>query len=676
MRDQVRSTRYATPSRVREGRPFPQGASFDGQGTNFALFSAHATKVELCLFDDQGNEQRIELPEYTNEIWHGYLPEVKPGQRYGYRVHGPYAPAEGHRFNHHKLLLDPYAREIDGDLTWADELYGYTIGHPDGDLSFDERDSAAFMPKAVVVEDTYDWEGDERLLTPWNRTFVYETHVRGYTQRHPRVPDDLKGTCAGLAQKDVLDYIKGLGVTAVELLPVHAYLDDQHLLEKGLRNYWGYNSLAFFAPKSRYLASGHRDEFRDMVKAMHAKGLEVFMDVVYNHTAEGNELGPTLSFKGIDNASYYRLAEDKRYYINDTGTGNTFNLSNLQAIRFVCDSLRYWAQEMHVDGFRFDLATILGREPYGFDEGGGFLDSCRQDPVLSRVKLLAEPWDCGPGGYQVGGFPPGWAEWNDRYLLPHVAEACVDAGGTPEDRGWILDVDAYHRVVETLRSASFGDGLRERNQVWSRVDPTHHTPRGTLHIRPFETGGKAYVDVKSHPYEETMVRRLDVVCPALGGKWNPMKRCWAVHAHQQTALLRAMEPDEAPRERGQDEYGVPDRTFRESGLEYASVFGNKPDLDWYEANGQIILVDTPEGRVEIVRVDPEVWIARKPNKGNPGINATITEACGTMLGSQGNWHPPFAGRRFRASRAGEVIARLKEGLPKDDTEGDFPHGLF
>lgn len=265
---------------------------------------------------------------------------------------------------------------------------------------------------------------------------------------------------------------------------------------------------------------------------------------------------------------------------------------------------------------------------------------------------------------------------HDRYLLPHVAEACVDAGGTPEGRGWILDVDAYHRVVETLRSASFGDGLRERNQVWSRVDPTHRTPRGALHIRPFETGGKAYVDVKSHPYEETMVRRLDVVCPALGGKWNPMKRCWAVHAHQQTALLRAMEPDEAPRERGQDEYGVPDRTFRESGLEYASVFGNKPDLDWYEANGQIILVDTPEGRVEIVRVDPEVWIARKPNKGNPGINATITEACGTMLGSQGNWHPPFAGRRFRASRAGEVIARLKEGLPKDDTEGDFPHGLF
>ncbi|KIP87018.1 glycogen debranching protein [Stenotrophomonas maltophilia] len=414
MRDTVHA-RYATPSRVREGRPFPQGATFDGKGTNFALFSAHATRVDLCLFDDAGNEERIELPEYTNEVWHGYLPDVKPGQRYGYRVHGPYAPAEGHRFNHHKLLLDPYAREIEGDLTWSDELYGYTIGHPDADLSFDERDSAPFMPKAVVVHDDYDWEDDQRLLTAWNQTLVYETHVRGYTMRHPEVAEAVRGTCAGLAHDAVLDYIKGLGVTAVELLPVQAYLDDSHLLEKGLRNYWGYNTLAFFALKSRYLASGHRDEFRDMVKAMHRKGLEVVLDVVYNHTAEGNQLGPTLSFKGIDNATYYRLADDKRYYINDTGTGNTFNLSNMQAMRFVTDSLRYWAQDMHVDGFRFDLATILGREPSGFDQRGGFLDACGQDPLLSQVKLIAEPWDCGPGGYQVGRFPPGWAEWNDKF---------------------------------------------------------------------------------------------------------------------------------------------------------------------------------------------------------------------------------------------------------------------
>ncbi|SEL94005.1 glycogen operon protein [Pseudoxanthomonas sp. GM95] len=408
-------TRYVTPSRVREGRPFPRGATFDGQGTNFALFSANATKVELCLFDEHDQEHRIELPEYTNEIWHGYLPDVKPGQRYGYRVHGPYAPAEGHRFNHNKLLLDPYAREIDGDLVWADELYGYTIGHPDGDLSFDERDSAPFMPKAVVVQDDYDWEGDERLLRPWSETVIYETHVRGYTKRHPDVPEQLGGTFAGLSQAPVLSYIKSLGVTAVELLPVHAYLDDQYLQDKDLRNYWGYNTLGFFALKSRYLASGHRDEFRDMVKAMHREGLEVILDVVYNHTAEGNELGPTLSFKGIDNASYYRLADDKRYYINDTGTGNTFNLSNFRAVQFVNDSLRYWAQEMHVDGFRFDLATILGREPSGFDQRGGFLDAAGQDPVLSQVKLIAEPWDCGPGGYQVGHFPPGWAEWNDKY---------------------------------------------------------------------------------------------------------------------------------------------------------------------------------------------------------------------------------------------------------------------
>ncbi|RXR00854.1 glycogen debranching protein GlgX [Pseudoxanthomonas composti] len=412
MRD---TAKYTTPSRVREGRPFPRGATYDGNGTNFALFSAHATKVELCLFDEAGTEERIELPEYTNEIWHGYLPDVKPGQRYGYRVHGPYAPEQGHRFNHHKLLLDPYAREIDGDLTWADELYGYTVGHPDGDLSFDERDSAPFMPKAVVVQDDYDWGDDQRLLTPWSESFIYETHVRGITMRRDDVPEELRGTFAGLAQEPVLSYIKSLGVSAVELLPVHGYLDDQYLQDKNLRNYWGYNTLAFFALKSRYLSSGHRDEFRDMVKAMHRQGLEVILDVVYNHTAEGNEMGPTLSFKGIDNASYYRLAEDKRYYINDTGTGNTLNLSNFRVIQFVNDSLRYWAGEMHVDGFRFDLATILGREPTGFDQRNGFLDACGQDPLLSQVKLIAEPWDCGPGGYQVGHFPPGWAEWNDKF---------------------------------------------------------------------------------------------------------------------------------------------------------------------------------------------------------------------------------------------------------------------
>jgi isoamylase len=408
--------RYASPSRVREGLPYPRGASWDGKGTNFALFTANGTRVELCLFDADGNETaRVDLPEYTDEVWHGYLPDVKPGQLYGYRVHGPYEPENGHRFNPNKLLLDPYAREIVGELTWCDELYGYTIGHADADLSFDERDSAPFMPKAMVVDNDYDWGNDTKPLTSWGRTVVYEAHVRGFTMRHPQVPENIRGTCAGMASKPIVDYIGGLGVTAVELLPMHAYLDDQHLLEQGLRNYWGYNTLGFFALKSRYLSSGEPNEFRDMIKAYHAAGLEIIMDVVYNHTAEGSELGPTLSFRGIDNATYYRLAEDKRFYINDTGTGNTLNLSHARVIQMVNDSLRYWASEMHVDGFRFDLATILGREPSGFDQSGGFLDACEQDPVLNQVKLIAEPWDCGPGGYQVGHFPPGWAEWNDKF---------------------------------------------------------------------------------------------------------------------------------------------------------------------------------------------------------------------------------------------------------------------
>ena len=400
---------------ITEGRPFPRGACFDGEGTNFALFSAHATRVELCLFDDDGKETRIELPEYTDEIWHGYLPGVRPGQLYGYRVHGPYEPEQGHRFNPNKLLIDPYARELAGELTWCDELYGYTVGHPDKDLSFDERDSAPFVPKAVVVDEAYDWDGDERPILPWDETIIMETHVRGYTMKHPDVSDALRGTCAGLASPAVLEHIRGLGVTAVELLPIHAYLDDRHLLEADRRNYWGYNTLGFFAIKRRYLSNGHRDEFRDLVKAMHKAGLEVLLDVVYNHTAEGSELGPTLSFRGIDNLSYYRLAEDPRFYINDTGTGNTLNVSHPRVIQMVMDSLRYWVSDMHVDGFRFDLATILGREPTGFDQRGGILDAVAQDPLLASVKMIAEPWDCGPGGYQVGHFPPGWAEWNDRF---------------------------------------------------------------------------------------------------------------------------------------------------------------------------------------------------------------------------------------------------------------------
>jgi glycogen operon protein len=407
----------AVRSRIREGQPFPLGATWDGIGVNFALFSANATKVELCIFDIDGTTEveRITLPEYTNEVWHGYLPDARPGTVYGYRVHGPYDPQNGHRFNPNKLLIDPYARQLVGEIAWNEALFGYQVGSPDADLSFDERDSAHYVPKCRVIDPAFTWGEERKPKTPWQRTIVYETHVRGYTMRHPGVPDHFRGTFSGMMSPEVIDYIANLGVTAVELLPIHAFVDDDYLVQKGLRNYWGYNTIAFFAPKPRYLATPFVNEIKEMVSHFHDRGIEVILDVVYNHSAEGNELGPTLSFKGIDNASYYRLAPDKRYYINDTGTGNTINLSHQGVLKMVTDSLRYWATEMRVDGFRFDLATILAREPHGFDEGGGFLDSCRQDPVLSGVKLIAEPWDCGPGGYQVGHFSPGWAEWNDRY---------------------------------------------------------------------------------------------------------------------------------------------------------------------------------------------------------------------------------------------------------------------
>ena len=408
-------------SGLREGYPFPRGANWDGEGVNFALFSANATKVEVCLFDQSGTTEleRITLPEYTDQIFHGWIPEIGPGQVYGYRVHGPYAPDAGHRFNPNKLLLDPYARAHVGELQWDHSIFGYTIGHKDEDLSFDERDSAPFMPKSVVVDQNFDWHGQPRRNPiAWDRTVLYETHVRGYTKLHPKVEESLRGTYAGFGTKAVLDHIKGIGVTSIELLPVHSFINDSQLLEKGLTNYWGYNTIGFFAPDPRYAADRANSlrEFKEMVSKVHESGLELILDVVYNHTAEGNERGPTLSFKGIDNASYYRLTADQpRYYVNDTGTGNTVNLSHPRVIQMVTDSLRYWAEEMHVDGFRFDLGTILAREPNGFDNQSGFLKACCQDPTLGTVKLIAEPWDCGPGGYQVGEFPPGWAEWNDKF---------------------------------------------------------------------------------------------------------------------------------------------------------------------------------------------------------------------------------------------------------------------
>ncbi|MBW8904187.1 MAG: glycogen debranching enzyme GlgX, partial [Betaproteobacteria bacterium] len=373
-------------SMVKEGLPYPKGANWDGKGVNFALFSAHATKVELCLFDSAGKAEtaRIELPEYRDEIWHGYVPDLRPGTIYGYRVHGPYEPDQGHRFNANKLLLDPYARAHIGELKWDPAVFGYKMGEED--TTFDERDSAPFMPKCVVVDPDFDWQR-EKVWRPvsWDRTIVYETHVRGYTKLHPAVPERERGTFAGLAHKEVIAYIKSIGVTTVELLPVHTFVNDSFLLERKLTNYWGYNSIGFFAPDPRYASNAAKSlqEFKEMVARFHDAGLEVVIDVVYNHTAEGSEKGPTLSFRGIDNASYYRLMpEKKRYYINDTGTGNTLNLSHPRVIQLVTDSLRYWVEEMHVDGFRFDLGTILAREPGGFDTYNGFMKAAMQDPVL------------------------------------------------------------------------------------------------------------------------------------------------------------------------------------------------------------------------------------------------------------------------------------------------------
>jgi isoamylase len=411
-----------------EGLPYPRGASWDGKGTNFAIFSANATKVQICIFDQDGKRERdrIDLPECTNQIWHACLPEVGPGTVYGYRIYGPYDPEKGHRFNPNKLLLDPYAVAYTGELKWDPAVFGYKMESMD-DLTFDERDSAPFMPKCVVVDPNFDWSGtpgrarkgsQRQLAVSFNDTILYELHVRGYTKKHPAVPEHLRGTYCGLAQPAVLDYIKSLGVTSIELLPIHAFINDNHLLDLGLTNYWGYNTIGYFAPDPRYASDRAQTlrELKEMVAQVHQAGMEVILDVVYNHTAEGNERGPTLSFKGIDNASYYRLMPDNpRYYINDTGAGNTVNLSHPRVIQMVTDSLRYWVEEVQVDGFRFDLGTILAREPNGFDNQSGFLKACSQDPVLNTVKLIAEPWDCGPGGYQVGEFPPGWAEWNDKF---------------------------------------------------------------------------------------------------------------------------------------------------------------------------------------------------------------------------------------------------------------------
>lgn len=403
---------------VLPGRPYPLGATWDGSGVNFAIFSENAEKVELCIFDARGTRElrRIVLPEYTDQVWHCYLPEIAPGTLYGYRVYGPYDPERGHRFNHHKLLIDPYAKRLHGSLHWTDAHFGYRVGSARGDLSFDRRDNAAAMPKSVVVDTAFTWGTDRQLHTRWPNTVIYELHVRGFTMKHPLVPPEARGTFAGLAAPAVVEHLLRLGVSAVELMPVHAFVDDRYLVEKRLRNYWGYNTIGFFAPDPRYMSGTSLGEFKTMVKRLHEAGIEVFLDVVYNHTAEGNHLGPTLSFRGIDNKSYYRLAENERYYVDYTGCGNTLNLKHPRVTQLVTDSLRYWATEMHIDGFRFDLAPAVARRENFFDWWSSiFITSLQQDPVLSRVKLIAEPWDLAPDGYQLGHFPPGWSEWNDKY---------------------------------------------------------------------------------------------------------------------------------------------------------------------------------------------------------------------------------------------------------------------
>jgi isoamylase len=406
------------PDRLAPGSPYPLGATWDGLGTNFAIFSAHAERIDLCLFDPSGKRQiaQFTLPEFTDEVWHGYLPNAQIGSLYGYRAYGPYEPQKGFRFNPHKLLLDPYARRIAGELKWSDALFGHRVNSPRADLSFDRRDSAPGMVKAVVTDESFNWADDHPPNIPWSDTVIYEAHLRGLSMLCDDIRPNERGTFAALAEPRIIDHLRRLGITAIELLPIHAFVQDRTLLEKGLRNYWGYNTLGFFAVQPSYLSENSAHEMRVAVRRLHAAGIEVILDVVYNHTAEGSEMGPTLSFRGLDNSSYYRLVPDNpRHCINDTGTGNTLNLSNARVLQMVMDSLRHWVTQFHVDGFRFDLGVTLGREPHGFDPGAGFFDALRQDPILSRTKLISEPWDIGPGGYQLGHHPPGFAEWNDRY---------------------------------------------------------------------------------------------------------------------------------------------------------------------------------------------------------------------------------------------------------------------
>ncbi len=481
--------------RVWPGEPSPLGATWDGRGVNFALFSENAERVELCLFDASGEREldRVELPEFTNDVWHGYLPDLRPGQLYGYRVFGPYAPDRGHRFNHHKLLIDPYARMLHGRFQWNDAVFGYDTGDPDPDLSFNVRDSARFVPKCRVIDPAFTWGDDRPPRRPWHETVIYELHVRGFTKRHPEVVAPLRGTFAGLASPAIIRYLRELGVTAIELMPIQAFIDERQLRERGLRNLWGYNPLAFFVPEPRYLAEQSLHEVTTAVRQLHDAGLEVILDMVFNHTAEAGPEGPTVSFRGIDNASYYHLdRDDRRRYRNFTGCGNSLNLHHPRVMQLVMDALRYWATQVHVDGFRIDLATTLARgEDETFDRRSGFLDAVQQDPVLAQVKLIAEPWDLGDQGHQLGQFPPGWAEWNDRYrdivrrfwrgdegLVAELASRITGSRDIFEQRGrrpWAsINYLTVHDGFTLEDLVSYGDKHNEANGEGNRDGPAEN----------------------------------------------------------------------------------------------------------------------------------------------------------------------------------------------------------
>jgi len=457
---------------VYSGKPYPLGSTYDGKGVNFALYAENATGVELCLFNspnDPTESLKIKIKERSHQVWHVYIPELEPGQLYGYRVYGPYEPHNGHRFNPNKLLIDPYAKAISGIIKVNDDLFGYEIGHPDEDLSYSEIDSAPSMAKCVVIDTKFNWENDKSPNIPYHQSIIYELHVKGFTKLHPDIPEEIRGTYAAIGHPVTINYLKELGITAIELMPVHHFINDRVLTEKGLHNYWGYNSIGFFAPDARYSSSGALGEqvveFKTMIKSLHAAGIEVILDVVYNHTAEGNHLGPTLSFKGIDNSSYYRLTDDDgRFYMDYTGTGNTLNASLPSVLRLIMDSLRYWILEMHIDGFRFDLAATLARELHEVDRLSSFFDIIYQDPVISQVKLIAEPWDLGEGGYQVGNFPPGWAEWNGKYrdcirdywrgAESMLAEFAMRFSGSPD-----LYKDDFRKPTASINFITAHDGF-------------------------------------------------------------------------------------------------------------------------------------------------------------------------------------------------------------------------